>query len=101
MAWPLPHEDERVSPKIVSFTRPPSCCTPRVSNSATYLRFDGWGGLNVGCWILDEGHQDASSALIVIFALRTRETGQPFSAFCAASSNFALSAPGILAFTSR
>src|ERR1700749_4792500 len=38
---------------------------------------------------------------MVIFALNNLEMGQPFSAFLAASSNFALSAPGILALTCR
>src|ERR1022692_4249317 len=38
---------------------------------------------------------------MVMLALRTRETGHPFLAFWAASSNFAWSAPGTLTFTSR
>src|SRR5208337_3889581 len=42
-----------------------------------------------------------SLASMLILALRTRDTGQPDSAALAASSNFALSAPGILTVTSR
>src|SRR5271157_506465 len=45
--------------------------------------------------------QEISLASIVIFAFSTCETGQPVSAALAASSNFALSAPGIFTVTSR
>src|SRR6185369_9878888 len=45
--------------------------------------------------------QASSVAFIVIVALRTRDTGQPALALFAAVSNAALSAPGILALTSR
>src|SRR5580698_8333755 len=38
---------------------------------------------------------------MVIFALSTLEMGQPVSAFLAASSNLALSAPGIFTLTCR
>src|SRR5262245_3067937 len=51
----------------------------------------------------EAGHYiyDSSVAFIVIVALSTRDTGQPALALLAAVSNFALSAPGIFAFTSR
>src|SRR2546430_17044963 len=47
------------------------------------------------------GAQDSSLAETEISALKSFETGQPVSAFFTAVSNFALSAPGILATRSR
>src|SRR6266436_8419415 len=48
-------------------------------------------------WARRNGAQDSSLAETEISALKSFETGQPVSAFFTAVSNFALSAPGILA----
>ena len=77
---------------------------------STYSGFDGPNIQGVGCPVREQPAgsdelcrttaQELSVAVMLTFAFKTRETGQPTSALCAASWNLSRSAPGIRAVTS-